>query len=125
MEQQARSPLPPSSPPKAPPACADTETGPTESINTQDLKSYKRCSCQHPGLTRPNPNRLTTTGRSTEAQHLLTLKGSELLSSPEEEKRRGRVFDAEVQTENPENNQRGSGGDRRITGPPSPPLQAL
>lgn len=40
---------------------------------------------------------------------LLTLKGSELLSSPEEEKRRGRVFDAEVQTENPENNQRGSG----------------
>lgn len=32
------------------------------------------------------------------------------------------MFDAEVQTENPENNQRGSGGDRRITGPPSIPL---
>lgn len=57
--------------------------------------------------------------RGIKRELLLTLKGSELLSSPEEEKRRGRVFDAEVQTENPENNQRGSGGDRRLTGPPS------
>lgn len=82
--------------------------------------------CQHsdPHLSKSHPTHNKENEREPKrgSPYSLTLKGSELLSSPEEEKRRGRVFDAEVQTENPENNQRGSGGDRRITGPPSIPV---
>lgn len=102
----------------------DKEMGPTKHMNTQDSNSPTTISsCQHPDLPCPNPSHLTRAmRRGIKRELLLTLKGSELLSSPEEEKRRGRVFDAEVQTEKPENNQRGSGGDRRLTGPPSHPI---
>lgn len=43
VEQQSPSPLPPSNLPKVLPAYlhTDTETGPTEHMNTQDYKSYK------------------------------------------------------------------------------------
>ena len=99
--------------------------GPTENTNTQELSTLSRApgrQCSDPHMGKAHPTRSKENERKPQGQPLLTLKGSELLSSPEEEKRRGRVFDAEVQTENPENNQRGSGGDRRITGPPSIPL---
>ena len=99
---------------------------PPSSFPMQDLNTPSSTGCPHsdPHLSQSHPthHKENEAGPKRGSPYSLTLKGSELLSSPEEEKRRGRVFDAEVQTENPENNQRGSGGDRRITGPPSIPL---
>lgn len=69
MGKQSHSPLTPSNFPKVPPTYLhiDMGTGPTKNMNTQDLNSAtSTCSCQHPGLTCPNPNHLIRIERSTQ-----------------------------------------------------------